>query len=135
MLAEGRGACSTKHALVAALAAEITAPVRLVLGIYLMDGRNTPGVGEALDAAGLAAVPEAHCCLEAGGERLNLTWPGRLEAPPAFMWDEAIRPDQIGATKVALHRASVAAWAAEQGLEAARAWAAREACIAALSGA
>src|SRR5687768_10106901 len=60
---EGRGTCSTKHALLARLAREHGVDVELVLGIYLMDGRNTPGVGGVLAAHGLRAIPEAHCVL------------------------------------------------------------------------
>lgn len=132
VLPERRGTCSTKHALLAALAAEAGASVGLVLGVYLMDEATTPGVGAALAAAGLCAVPEAHCVLDAERERLDLTWPGRTEAP-SFVWEEAIRPDQIGAHKVSRHRDFVRTWAAKHGLDAAHVWAAREACIAALS--
>lgn len=47
VLQEGRGTCSTKHALLAELARENSLPVALVLGVYEMDGANTPGVGAA----------------------------------------------------------------------------------------
>ena len=132
VLPERRGTCSTKHALLAALAAECGAPVRLVLGVYLMDPANTPGVGPVLRAAGLGAVPEAHCYLAHGGARVDLTWPGRIAAPPAVVQEEAIQPHQVGAFKVRRHRQYVEAWAGEQGLDGGRVWSAREACIAAL---
>src|SRR5580692_6589030 len=45
VLPEGRGTCSTKHALLAALAIEQHLPVSLVIGIYDMTEENTPGVG------------------------------------------------------------------------------------------
>jgi hypothetical protein len=45
VLRAGKGTCSTKHALLAALAHEQDLPVVLTLGIYDMHARNTPGVG------------------------------------------------------------------------------------------
>lgn len=42
VLKEERGTCSTKHALIAELAHENGRPVALVLGVYEMDGANTP---------------------------------------------------------------------------------------------
>ena len=47
VLREGKGTCSTKHALLAALAHEQGLPVILTLGIYAMHERNTPGVGRS----------------------------------------------------------------------------------------
>ena len=43
VLREGKGTCSTKHALLAALAHEQDLPVVLILGIYDMHEGNTPG--------------------------------------------------------------------------------------------
>jgi hypothetical protein len=48
---EGRGTCSTKHALLAELATEQRLPVALVLGIYLMNERNTPSGGQRTRAS------------------------------------------------------------------------------------
>src|SRR5262245_1784948 len=45
VLEEGRGSCTTKHALLAELAREQGIEVHLTLGIYAMSERNTPGVG------------------------------------------------------------------------------------------
>jgi hypothetical protein len=53
VLTERRGTCSTKHALLAATAREHAQPLQLVLGIYEMDERNTPGVGSILKQHGL----------------------------------------------------------------------------------
>src|SRR4051812_26756301 len=48
VLSEQRGTCSTKHALLAALAAEQQLPVSLTLGLYEMSEANTPGVSAVL---------------------------------------------------------------------------------------
>src|SRR5215813_2060548 len=69
VLPEGRGTCSTKHALLAELACEQNLPIVLTLGIYEMHEWNTPGTGKVLDQYGLSFIPEAHCYLTYGGQR------------------------------------------------------------------
>ena len=73
VLTEGRGTCSTKHALLAELATEQRLPLVLMLGIYLMNERNTPGVDRVLARHGLAEIPEAHCYLMNDGLRVDVT--------------------------------------------------------------
>ena len=58
VLPEGKGACSTKHALLKALANELNLNIELVVGIYPMSDKNTPGVGSVLDKYGIAFIPE-----------------------------------------------------------------------------
>jgi hypothetical protein len=137
VLAEGRGTCSTKHALLARLAEEHGVALELVVGIYEMDGGNTPGVGATLAAHGLRSLPEAHCYLRRGGVRLDVTRAdaGNAEPIAAFLTEHVIPPDGIGAPKLALHRAAMEAWVRDRlpGWSADDAWRVREACIAALS--
>ena len=76
ILKEGRGTCSTKHALLADLARENLRHVVLVLGVYEMDERNTPGIGTVLERHGIPCVPEAHCYLAHEGTRVDLTREG-----------------------------------------------------------
>jgi hypothetical protein len=138
VLDEGRGTCTTKHALLADLAREQDIPVQLVLAIYEMSDRNTPGVGRVLARHGLPAIPEAHCFLRYHGERLDITGVPAGAAPiDRFLHEEPITVAQIGAYKIALHRRVLADWAARQprGLTAEEAWRIREECIAALSAA
>ena len=134
VLEEGRGTCSTKHALLAALAGEHGLAVELRLGIYEMDGENTPGVGPVLARYGLDAVPEAHCYLAYRGTRVDLTRAGATAPVKNFLYEETIEPDGIGAHKVGIHRRFVRGWAAERGLDPERGWRIREECIAALAG-
>jgi hypothetical protein len=62
VLTEGCGTCSSKHALLAAVAGEQgVVELELVLGLYEMREENTPGVAPVLEAYGLAS--EAHCYL------------------------------------------------------------------------
>jgi len=132
VLAEGCGTCSTKHALLAALALEHAVDVELRLGVYLMDGTNTPGVAGVLEARGLAGLPEAHCYLAYRGERVDVTGV-EADTVKEFLYEESIEPDQIGAYKLDLHRRFLRTWATERRLDPERVWRVREECIGALS--
>jgi hypothetical protein len=136
VLAERRGTCSSKHALLAATAYEHGRPaVELLLGVFVMSEATTPGVGETLAAFGLAGVPEAHCYLRCAGQRVDLTGlAAGAESPFATMSGEiVVAPADLPAVKVTRHQEALAEWARTQGLDPAPVWAAREACIAALS--
>jgi hypothetical protein len=133
--AEGRGTCSTKHALLAELARENGRRVALVLGVYEMDEENTPGIGVVLERYGLSCVPEAHCSLAHEGARVDLTREeGGAGLAEGFLHEEQIEPHQIGEYKVRAHREFVRRWAAERVLDPELVWRAREECIAALAG-
>jgi hypothetical protein len=139
VLREGKGTCSTKHALLAALAHEHDLPVVLTLGIYAMHERNTPGVGVVLTRYGLASLPEAHCYLTYAGRRIDVTRFGAEPAEPITpLYEEAIVPEQIGDYKVTLHRHYMQTWVnanAEhvRGRSVEEMWRIREECIAALA--
>ena len=139
VLTECRGTCSTKHALLAALALEQGLAVELRLGLYQMTEANTPGVGRVLEGTGLPSILEAHCWLRYLGADIDLTMPPWLAAGGArsFLHAETIAPDQIGAYKASVHRRCLADWLTRQGradFGLNDAWRIREACIAALSG-
>jgi hypothetical protein len=133
VLEEGRGTCSTKHALLAELARENGRRVTLVLGVYEMNEVNTPGVGAVLKRDGLRCVPEAHCYLVYEGARVDLTRQGGGQTQP-FLNEKEIEPLQIGGYKVAAHKGFVRRWAEERGLDPGHVWRVREECIAALAG-
>jgi hypothetical protein len=140
VLREGKGTCSTKHALLAALAHEQDLPVALTLGIYDMHERNTPGVGAVLTRHGLASLPEAHCYLTYEGRRIDVTRSGAEPTEPItrFLYEEAIVPEQIGDYKVTLHRRHMQIWVNDNaervgGRSVEEVWRIREECIAALA--
>ena len=140
VLREGRGTCSTKHALLAALAQEQELAVVLTLGIYEMHERNTPGVGAVLSRYGLAYIPEAHCYLMYEGTRIDITRSGTDPAEPIarFLHEETIVPEQIGNYKVTLHRQCMRDWVSNKaelvgGRSFEEVWRIREECIGALA--
>ncbi len=137
VLREGRGTCSTKHALLGRLAMEQRLEIALVVGIYEMDAQNTPGVGGVLEKCGLTSLPEAHCYLRFRGKRIDITDQNGGLPEPKFFLEEDIVPEQIGEYKAALHREFLQRWIAEGNVPSRRnleeLWQIREECIAALS--
>ena len=140
VMRESRGTCSTKHALLRRLAMEQGIDVSLVIGIYEMQERNTPGVGPILKEYGLASLPEAHCYLRFYGNRIDVTRAVAAkssEPVTRFLHEEDITPEQIGGYKITLHRNFLLRWLAETGTAVGRdieeIWRIREECIAALS--
>jgi hypothetical protein len=139
VLQEARGTCSTKHALLRRLAIEQNFQIALIVGIYEMNQRNTPGVGTVLEKYRLESLPEAHCYLRANRKNIDVTRaPADSSAEPIshFIHEEEIVPDQIGEYKVSLHRRFLQQWIVQTtpqipytptGL-----WRIREECIAAL---
>ncbi len=138
VLKEGRGTCSTKHALLAQLAKEQKAAVALRIGIYEMSEANTPGVGGVLQTYGLSYLPEAHCYLICQGIRVDVTRSGVTPSEPIkrFLCEETINPDQVGSHKVNLHQRFMRKWVSDANATADRGWEEiwriREECIAAL---
>lgn len=139
VLDEGRGTCSTKHALLARLAEEQDQPIQLMLGIYEMDPANTPGVGGVLDAHELKLMLEAHCYLMFDSQRIDVTRAPDTPAHPIerLLHEEQISPDHIGAYKTDLQRRMLRAWItadpeSSRGYTLDQLWSIREACIGAL---
>jgi len=139
VLAEERGTCSTKHALIRRLAVEQGLNVALMIGIYEMTDLNTAGVGAVLTRYKLHALPEAHCYLKTVGARVDVTraTERRTSEEIMLLHEEEIEATQIGPYKVDLHKQFLSRWVEEQALKAytmEELWCVREECIAALEG-
>ena len=140
VLAEKRGTCSTKHALLRRLAIEQRLDLALVLGIYEMSEANTPGVGPVLRRYGLGSLLEAHCYLRTGDRRIDLT---KASCGPRggerlrFLHEEEIDPEQITDYKTGVHKKFLKGWMADKGglsrFTLDEVWAIREECIARLA--
>jgi hypothetical protein len=140
VLSERWGTCSTKHALLRAVALEQSLPVSLAIGIYDMSESNTPGVGRVLAAHGLESLPEAHCYLRYAGHRVDITRSGvsPRELITHFHEEWAIEPTGIGAHKVALYQQYLRDWLrrrSDLGFSVGELWHIRESCILALGAA
>lgn len=70
---EKMGTCTTKHAVIATLAAELGLPVTRGVGIYAMTEAIVTGTDKILSEYDLPYVPMIHCFLEYDGFRVDLT--------------------------------------------------------------
>ena len=70
---EKMGTCSTKHAVIATLAAELVLPITRGVGIYSMTEAIVTGTDKILYEYSLPYVPMIHCFLEYEDYRVDLT--------------------------------------------------------------
>ena len=138
VLRENCGTCSTKHAVLAALAIENKVPgVQLMLGMFRMNSANTPRTGNVLENAGLNYIPEAHNYLRMNGEILDCTVAGEgFSFLNDLLEEKEILPSQVGDYKVSYHQDFLRRWLNENPaikLTFAELWAIREQCIQNLS--
>lgn len=113
-------------------------PVRLMIGIYLMNEDNTPGVGKVLERYGLKELPEAHCYLRFEGQYLDFTrLTGQTNGTPlSFLVEKEITPEGIGEEKIRFHQDYLKHWVTSPSVpikDWRKVWEIREACIAALT--
>lgn len=137
VLTEGKGSCSTKHALLKAIADENGIEAALVMGMYKMNRSNTRAIGDTLENAGLSYIPEAHCYLLLSGSRFDFTSAhSDIERiGPDIIEEIAIEPAQTDSFKVTYHQDFIRRWIGSEkiGLGFDAVWGLREACIRALS--
>ena len=140
VLHDGRGTCSTKHAVLAEVAAEAGVAALLTVGLYDMCEANTPGVGDVLAAAGLPSIPEAHCYVILDGDRIDITRARSIDTHDlGEIHDEfVVEPAELADHKEAIHREFLSTWmvshsALVHGRSEDELWQIRERCIAALA--
>ncbi|MEI6859208.1 MAG: hypothetical protein V5788_05390 [Shewanella sp.] len=106
VLKEKTGTCSSKHALLKALADELNLNIELVVGIYAMTECNTQGVGKVLSNTKYDYIPEAHCYLRFNGIRIDLTRYSMTSKQPIeqFFVEKIISYDDIGDIKTKFHK-------------------------------
>ena len=93
---EKMGSCTTKHAVIATLAAELTLPVEKNIGIYAMTEKIVTGTDKILQQYGLPYVPMIHCFLAHGDQRVDLTEGnanGKNQAIDEFLYIERVVPN------------------------------------------
>lgn len=138
VLKNNKGTCSSKHALLKAIADENNIPnVELILGMYKMSETNTPKIKPALTNNNLAYIPEAHCYLKINNTRIDLTNEAsdisKLETD--ILEEQSIQPQQVGAYKVDFHKTYMRKWIEEDDstFTFEELWKIREQCIENLS--
>lgn len=136
VLSENRGTCSTKHALVKAVAIENDwQDVDLYIGFFFMDAFLFPKLKEVLESSKIEGIPEAHTFLVIDGEYTDVTGLSSPINENEIVDEIEIQPEGIGDLKVSIHKGFIEDWAEEEkiNLPLDQLWAIREACIVALS--
>ena len=107
------GTCSTKHALLKKLADENNfEKVKLIVGLFKMNKKNTPEISETLHKNQLEFIPEAHCYLKFEDQIIDLT---KINSKPTDFLDDLIEeieisPEQITDYKVNYHKNYLLTW-------------------------
>lgn len=135
VLSEGQGTCSSKHALLVALAYENkVSDLELTVGIFKMNPNNTPLIANVFPA-NLPYLPEAHTYIAYQGERYDFTREGSNNDWEVDLLDEiTIHPDEIVQKKTEFHQNYLRKWIHDNGIELTfdGVWKIREDCIDAL---
>ncbi|MDT0558791.1 hypothetical protein RM697_09035 [Ichthyenterobacterium sp. W332] len=138
VLSEHCGTCSSKHALLKALAIENKfSSFNLCIGIYKMNSLNTKGIGTVLNDYNLQYIPEAHTYLKDGDSILDITGLGESNQrfSKSLLYEESISPEDVGDYKVNLHKTFIKEWIHSNAIPYTFdvIWNLREQCIANLS--
>jgi hypothetical protein len=70
---EGKGSCTTKHAVIATLAEELSLPIFKNIGIYAMTEEIVSGTQQILEDYNLPHIPMVHCYLVYDDFRVYVT--------------------------------------------------------------
>lgn len=93
---EKKGSCTTKHAVIATLAAELEIVIDKNIGIYAMTESLVTGAQRILDRHRLPYLPMVHCFLVSEGHRVDLSQgnPNGKNGPiDDFLYTEKVIPN------------------------------------------
>jgi hypothetical protein len=96
---EAKGNCTTKHAVIGTLAAELGLPVEKHIGIYPMTEALVTGTDRILAQYALPYLPMVHCFLVFADTRIDLTegnQNGKNGPVETFLHTEAVSADISG---------------------------------------
>lgn len=108
---ENRGTCTTKHAVIAALAEELDMPITKCVGIYAMTEEIVTGANEILRKYDLPYIPMIHCFLSYGHNRVDLTEEdenGKNQPLDKFLFTERVEPNILAKNEYLLFRRALA---------------------------
>ena len=134
VISERKGSCSSKHAYLKEIAHRNDLnTVELMLGIYKMNYKNTPGIGNILVENHIEYLPEAHCYLKISGQRKDFTHPSSniKNIEPDLLEEQIISANQVVKYKVSYHKNFLRNWLKKSDLDLSfdAFWGIREQCI------
>jgi hypothetical protein len=104
---ENKGTCTTKHAAIATLAAELNLPIEKNVGIYAMTEEIVTGTNEILAKHNLPYVPMVHCFLVYGEYRVDLSEGnnnGKNRSIEDFLYSQRVEPNISAKDEYLLYR-------------------------------
>lgn len=104
---EGFGSCTTKHAVIASLAAELGLEIEKHIGIYAMTEEIVAGAGRITEKYDLPCVPMLHCFLACGQHRVDLTEGnrnGKKKPVDEFLYTSRVEPNISARDEYLLYR-------------------------------
>ncbi len=110
---EQKGTCSTKHSVLKLLADEHSiTDIKLMLGIFRMNARNTPEIAETLRTYNIEYIPEAHTYLKYKNRIIDCTKEYSAAAlfVPDLIEEFPIEIEQTGDFKVRFHKQYFEQW-------------------------
>jgi len=108
---EKMGSCTTKHAVIASLAAELDLPVGKSIGIYAMTEEIVAGTDRIVRKYALPHVPMVHCFLVYAGSRVDLTEGnrnGKNRPLEDFLFTQSVEPNISAKDEYLLYRQALA---------------------------
>jgi hypothetical protein len=129
VLQEKRGTCSTKHALLVALAGEQKIQLVLKFVVIKLDATIDPRVTPFLDKLEIDYLPEAHCIVSYNDIDFDLTFPHLTPFPNTdnVLAHYVIEPEDIGEKKLNMHKQYLKGWIQDKtNLSFEKLWATRE---------
>jgi hypothetical protein len=110
LFAEKMGTCTTKHAVIATLAAELNLPVAKHIGIYAMTEEIVAGTDSILAEHDLPYIPMVHCFLAGQGVRVDLTEGnrnGKKRSIEEFLFTAPVVPNISAKDEYRIYRSAV----------------------------
>ncbi|MBD3214836.1 MAG: hypothetical protein GF311_19650 [Candidatus Lokiarchaeota archaeon] len=92
---EGKGSCTSKHAVIAALADELGIPIYKKVAIYELTEEITDGARKVIEKYGIPYIPMQHCFLVYEDYRFDLTEGnnnGKKTSIDEFIHTEKVNP-------------------------------------------
>ncbi len=134
VITENKGTCSSKHSFLKDFANKNNIQnVKLYIGMFKMNGTNTPKLGTFISDNYLPYIPEAHCYLKIDGIPVDVTtsesFYEKIESD--ILEEIEIQPEQVIDFKIEYHKKYLQNWIKEtkQTKSFDEIWNIREKCI------
>lgn len=113
VVSEKKGTCSSKHALLTALAEENAIhDIELIAGIFMLSRETHPQLASFFHDKLYDTIPECHCYLRFKGQRFDFTdrSNGMERIAAKIVREQRIEPHQVRDWKIVIHKHYMEGW-------------------------